>query len=55
MWELTSLYNSAMSYCANPIRIYPILMSMLLHNYQQLITLENTVAEIDTKITTQSH
>jgi hypothetical protein len=38
-WDLTALYNSAMSYAANPIRIYPILMSMLLH---KMPTAENS-------------
>ncbi len=47
MWELTALYNSAISYCANPVRIYPILISMLLHNYQQLKSLEETVTELE--------
>src|SRR5918911_2379096 len=50
MWELTALYNSAMSYCANPFRIYPILMSMLLHNCQQLTDLENIVVKLDRSI-----
>jgi hypothetical protein len=50
MWELTALYNSAMSYCANPVRIFPILMSMLFYNYQQLTALGNTVAELDSSI-----
>ena len=50
MWELTALYNSAMSYRANPVRIYPILMPMLLYNYQQLTALENTIKELDAKI-----
>lgn len=31
----TALYSFAMSYCANPVRIYPILMNMIFHNYQQ--------------------
>ena len=53
MWDLTALYNSAKSYFANPIRIYPILMSMLLYNYQQLTDLENSVKVIDSKITSK--
>ena len=46
MWELTALYNSAMSYCANPIRIYPILMTMLLHNFLQLKDMENEIGQL---------
>src|SRR5918911_3171361 len=55
IWELTALYNSAMSYCANPIRIYLILMSMLLYNYQQLTALENSVKEIDNILCTYAN
>jgi hypothetical protein len=50
MWELTALYNSAMSYAANAVRIYSILISMLLHNYRQLISLKDTVTELESKI-----
>jgi hypothetical protein len=50
MWEITALYSSAMSYAANPVRIYSILMSMLLYNYQQLISLEETITELESKI-----
>jgi hypothetical protein len=46
-WDLTSLYNSAMSNCVHPDRIKPVFISMLFHHYQQLTALKNTVAEID--------
>ncbi len=47
LWQLTSLYNSAMSYCANRVRIYLILMSMTVHNYQQLVSLEESTTKIE--------
>jgi hypothetical protein len=49
-WDLTALYNSAMSYAANPIRIYPILMSMLLHKYQQLKTRRIFIKDLGSRI-----
>jgi hypothetical protein len=50
LWELTALYNSAMSYSAKPIRIHPILMSMLLHNFIQLKDMENEVGQLASTI-----
>ena len=47
MWDLTTLYNSAMSYAANPVRIRPILMSIIFHHYLQLQELEKSIAEIE--------
>ena len=46
MWELTTLYNSAMSNCVHPDRIKPIFASMLFHHYQQLIGLEAELIKI---------
>jgi hypothetical protein len=36
MFSITRLYNSACSYAVNPIRINPIIMSIVLHNYKIL-------------------
>ena len=36
MFSIARLYNSACSYAVNPIRIYPIMMSIVLHNYKTL-------------------
>jgi hypothetical protein len=36
MFSISVLYNSACVYCANPIRIRPIIMSILLHHYKEL-------------------
>ena len=46
MWDITSIYNSAMSYAANPVRIHPIMMSIIFHHYLQLQDLEKSMAEI---------
>jgi len=35
-FSLSHLYNSVCSYAANPIRIRPIFMSIILHHYKQL-------------------
>jgi hypothetical protein len=36
MFSIAHLYNSVCSYAANPIRIRPIFMSIILHYYKQL-------------------
>jgi hypothetical protein len=36
MFSIGTLYNSACSNAVNPIRIYPILMSIILHHYKML-------------------
>jgi hypothetical protein len=35
MFSISHLYNSVWSYAANPIRIRPISMSIILHHYKQ--------------------
>jgi hypothetical protein len=36
MFSLSALYNSACVCCANPVRIQPIIMSILFHHYKEL-------------------
>ena len=36
LFNVVTLYNSASSYAAIPIRIYPIMMSIVFHNYKIL-------------------
>ena len=36
IFSIARLYNSVCSYAVNPIRIYPIMMSIVLHNYKTL-------------------
>jgi hypothetical protein len=37
MFSISRLYNSACSYSVIPIRIYPIMMSIVFHNYKTLL------------------
>jgi hypothetical protein len=37
MFDIPRLYTSACSYTVQPARLYPILMSILLHCYKQLV------------------
>ena len=39
MFSISRLYNSACSYAANPIRVRPILMSIIFHHYKKLTRL----------------
>ena len=45
MFSISRLYNSACSYAVNPIRIYPIMMSIVLHNYK---ILKDRLMDLDT-------
>jgi hypothetical protein len=36
MFSIANLYNSACSNAGNPIRIHPIMMSIILHHYKML-------------------
>ena len=36
MFSIANLYNSVCSYAVNPIRIHPIMMSIILHHYKML-------------------
>ena len=38
MFSIGNLYNSACSNAANPIRIYPIIMSIILHHYKKILS-----------------
>jgi hypothetical protein len=40
MFSISVLYNSACVCCANPIRMQPIIMSILFHHYKELIKLK---------------
>ena len=43
MFSTSALYNSACVCCANPIRIQPIIMSILLHHYKELRKLRDVI------------
>jgi hypothetical protein len=43
MFSISHLYKSASSYAANPIRVRPILMSIIFHHYKQLVKLADQI------------
>jgi hypothetical protein len=43
MFSIVHLYNSASSYAAKPIRIQPILKSIIFHHYKQLAKLSKEI------------
>jgi hypothetical protein len=43
MFSISHLYNSACSYAANPVRIRPILMTIIFHHYKKLMRLSKEI------------
>ncbi|MGN6346120.1 MAG: hypothetical protein ACTHME_00295 [Candidatus Nitrosocosmicus sp.] len=43
LYSVAHLYNSVSSYAANPIRIYPIFMSIIFHHYKRLAELSKEI------------
>ncbi|MGH9926160.1 MAG: hypothetical protein ACRD5B_12375 [Nitrososphaeraceae archaeon] len=50
MFDIPRLYTSACSYAVQPVRLYPILMSILLYNYKELSQCLYEVERIDAKV-----
>jgi hypothetical protein len=50
MWDIPRLYTSACSYSVQPVRLYPILMSILLHHYKELTRCVSEVEQIEAKL-----
>jgi hypothetical protein len=50
MFDIPRLYISACSYAVQPVRLYPILMSILLYCYEQLIDCTSQVEQIMAKV-----
>jgi hypothetical protein len=50
MWDIPRLYTSACSYAVQPVRLYPILMSILLHHFKELTECIKEVEWIETKV-----
>lgn len=46
MFATSRLYISACSYAAKPVRIQPILMSIIFHHYKQLLDISKTLSEV---------
>jgi hypothetical protein len=50
MFDLPRLYTSACSYAAIPVRLYPLLMSILLYNFQELTRCISEVERIEARL-----
>jgi hypothetical protein len=51
MFDIPRLYTSACSYAVQPVRLYPILMSILLHNFEELTQCISEAERIEAKLT----
>jgi hypothetical protein len=47
MFDIPRLYTSACSYAVQPVRLYPILMSILLHHFKELTQCISEVERIE--------
>jgi hypothetical protein len=45
MFSVAYMYNSASSYTTKPVRIQPILISIIFHHYKQLVMLSKEIKE----------
>ena len=50
MFDIPRFYISACSYSVQPIRLYPILMSILLYDYEQLVESVSQVEKMLVKV-----
>jgi hypothetical protein len=50
MFDIPRFYTAACSHAVQPIRLYPILMSILLYDYQQLVESISQVEEMLVKV-----
>ena len=50
MWDIPRLYTSACSYAVQPVRLYPILMSILLHHFKELTECIKEVERIESLV-----
>jgi hypothetical protein len=50
MFDIPRLYTSACSYAAVPVRLYPILMSILLYHYKELTQCISEVERIEARL-----
>src|SRR5687768_6312284 len=54
MFDIPRLYTSACSYAVQPVRLYPILMSILLYHYKQLTECIKEVEWIETRLNSKN-
>ncbi len=50
MFDISRLYTSACSYAVQPVRLYPILMSILLYHFKQLTQCISEVERIEARL-----
>lgn len=50
MFDIPRLYTSACSYAVQPVRLYPILMSILLHHFKKLTECIKEVERIEARL-----
>jgi hypothetical protein len=50
MFDIPRLYTSACSYAVQPVRLYPILMSILLHHFKALTECIKEVERIEANL-----
>jgi hypothetical protein len=50
MFDLPRLYTSACSYAVQPVLVYPILMSILLHHFKELTQCVKEVEQIEARL-----
>jgi hypothetical protein len=50
MFDIPRLYTSACSYAVQPVRLYPILMSILLYHFKQLTQCISDAEQIEAKL-----
>jgi hypothetical protein len=55
MFDVPRLYTSACSYAAIPVRLYPILMSILLHNFEELTRSISEVERIEARLSSSKN
>jgi hypothetical protein len=55
MFDIPRLYTSACSYAVQPVRLYPILMSILLHHFKELTECIKEVERIEAKVNTMKN
>ena len=54
MFDIPRLYTSACSYAVQPVRLYPILMSILLYHYKELTQCVKQVEEIEARLNSKN-
>jgi hypothetical protein len=54
MFDIPRLYTSACSYAVQPVRLYPILMSILLYHYKELTQCISEVERIEARFNSKN-